>query len=229
MTALHLASWIGYLMAILTGIRISASKHNSVFFTLLACLICSFGGGFVFRDLLLLRVVPRIISSPLEILNVILLSLIFLEYKHILPFLDYNVGMCTLLSMIDGIGLAGFVISGCQIESSFPILLVLSGVVTGTGGGFIGRCIFSINPPLNLRYIILAAIIGSVYTSNCFDDTTTIIAIGGLFCPLTDQELTRKLWLHALDAALLNSYVPSPRIVYAPTLHINWHYTLPLV
>lgn len=228
MTALHMASWIGYLMAILTGIRIveSVPCKRSVFEILLTCLTCCCGGGFIFRDLMILRVYPSILNLPMEVLNLVLLTLLLWENKSLLLVLTGKHCFSLILTILDGIGLAGFVICGCQnaAELPFPVLISLSGIVTGTGGGFLARTFSGITPSLNPSYLGLAFILSILYSSNTKVNDMDIItiAVGGLFCPLTDPAFIRTAWNKISKVTGIVIIQECDHVVFLPVIQVFW-------
>lgn len=139
---LSIANLAGIFAFAFDGAIQARKKQATPLRALLCGVINAFGGGFLFRDCILLRVTPSALFAVEELFLAIMAA-----YMGLIVFdtPSYNTAiglpMCKLLLWVmDSLGVAAFAVAGveraCTYHSSLPIV-VLCGFVSCVGGGFI--------------------------------------------------------------------------------------------
>lgn len=114
--------------------------------------VTAIGGGTI-RDLLLGRHPIFWIKDPAPLFVIIGAAVVTVAWTHLLPFPRQA------LLIADALGLALFAITGAQIaeeKSCSPLVVILMGTLTGSGGGVI-RDVLTAKVPLLLRADIYAS------------------------------------------------------------------------
>ena len=142
-------------------------KENDFFGVVFLAVITSFGGGML-RDIFIGNTPPLffemyhlIIVSVLTATAVFVLAAIFKE-----QYVKNEKIVQTINNYFDAIGLGVFVISGAQICMNFgvtnPFLIIIMGMLSGTGGSMTRDIIMNEIPGLLRRHIyLMAAIAGA--------------------------------------------------------------------
>lgn len=178
---LFILEMIGNAAFAVSGVMVARDRHMDLFGAVLLGCTTACGGG-VIRDILLGQFPPAMFTNPVYVASAALISVlvfIFLrlqteriaEAKEKDPAGNVpSTGSVTdgILNTADAIGLAAFVVVGCQVSAdagyaSNGFLCVFVGVVTGIGGGIL-RDILAGQMPLIMRKRIygVAAIAGAV-------------------------------------------------------------------
>jgi len=161
-TVLTVIEIIGVLSFSISGALMAIDKENDFFGVIFLAIITSFGGG-ILRDIfigntppLFFKLYHLIIVSVVTSTVVFLLATIFKkQYVQNEDFVQ------SINNYLDAAGLGVFVISGARIcmEAGFtnPFLIVVMGMISGTGGSMTRDIIMREVPALLRRHIYLMA------------------------------------------------------------------------
>lgn len=168
----------GVIASAISGATVAVSKHTDPFGVIVLGVITATGGG-ITRDILLGALPPKIFLDYSYVLIAAAAALIV--YFSAWLGKDYYQKNTELLDKInnifDAIGLGSFVVAGSQAAIDYGylgngFLIILIGVITGIGGGFLRDIMVKEIPfVLNKRIYALAAVCGGtvfyiLYTSD---------------------------------------------------------------
>jgi uncharacterized membrane protein YeiH len=143
----------------LSGALLASNKRFDLGGLAFLTMVAGLGGGLI-RDVLLQRGLPVALSTPNYLLTVILAALLgyFFEksVRRVLP----------LLTVVDGLGLGLYTVTGCIRASQAglgPLPTVVVGVLTAVGGGILRDVLAGDAPVIFQREVYAtAALMGSV-------------------------------------------------------------------
>lgn len=123
-------------------------KQRQLLISPICTILSAFGGGMVFRDIILLRMMPSALVEPHELIMAICFSFWFahLTSKHefaIYMLMDRQI-VQTILDLADALGSGAFISIGYlkAMEYGLPSsLCVVSGIVTTFGGGMLAALV----------------------------------------------------------------------------------------
>jgi uncharacterized membrane protein YeiH len=134
------ANTVGVLSFALTGARVAKKQNSNPAFVVLCAVLTAFGGGAIFRDLVILNSIPIILENILSISPAILIVGVFLIFeKKLKPLLENHLSE-RLLKALDSLGLAAFICFGIDkaLAADIPLFIAFfSGTLTALGGGLI--------------------------------------------------------------------------------------------
>ena len=169
-TILAVIEIIGVLSFSISGALLAIDKEIDFLGVIFLSLITSFGGG-ILRDLCIGNTPPLFFSMyTLIIVSVVTATVIFVlaaVFKK--QYVKNEKFVQVINNYFDALGLGVFVISGVQlcIDAGFenPFLIIVMGMLSGTGGSMIRDVILNEVPALMRKRIYLAAAIagGSLY------------------------------------------------------------------
>ena len=165
-TIVSLFNFWGICSCALQGAKKEAKKKvEKVFYSLLN----SFGGGFL-RDTLLLKRIPWImtISALPYLIWIVLVSIIYLLIVDSKIFKTYLKDFDVFIYLLDIFCLSAFIVIGIDTAMEYtsnPSVIILSGFITGNGGGILVNILSSPHHFLkhnNIHYF-LTAWLGCIY------------------------------------------------------------------
>lgn len=167
-TILTVLEIIGVFSFSISGALMAIDKENDFFGVLFLAVITSFGGGML-RDIFIGNTPPVFFTLyHLIIVSVITAAVVFVLAAVFKKQYVLNENFVeTVNNYFDALGLGVFVISGAKIciSAGFtnPFLIVIMGMVSGTGGSMTRDVIMRKIPALLQRHIyLMAAIFGAV-------------------------------------------------------------------
>jgi uncharacterized membrane protein YeiH len=167
-TILTVLEIIGVFSFSISGALMAIDKENDFFGVLFLAVITSFGGGMI-RDIFIGNTPPVFFTLyHLIIVSVITASVVFVLaaiFKR--KYVDNEKFVETVNNYFDALGLGVFVISGAKlcIDAGFtnPFLIIIMGMLSGTGGSITRDVIMREIPALLQRHIyLMAAIFGAL-------------------------------------------------------------------
>lgn len=171
-TVLTILEIIGVVSFSISGALMAIDKENDFVGVIFLAIITSFGGG-ILRDIFIGNTPPTVftlywlvIVSVLTATAVFVLAAIFkkqyVEHEHAVQMIN---------NYFDAVGLGVFVISGAKMCMDLgaenpllanPLLIIIMGMLSGTGGSMTRDIIMNEVPGLLRRYVyLLAAIAGA--------------------------------------------------------------------
>ena len=160
---------IGTVAFALSGALVSISSGLDVFGVIFLACITAFGGG-ILRDVFL-GINPPVIFCNFSIVALAIVVAVFafvIAYIHKEKFNTFKVKIEAVNNIFDAIGLAAFVVIGCETACSYGYLsngffVVFSGMITGVGGGMLRDVLIDTTPYIFKKHIYaVAAIIGGI-------------------------------------------------------------------
>ncbi len=160
---------IGTVAFALSGALVSISSGLDVFGVIFLACITAFGGG-ILRDVFL-GINPPAIFCNFSIVALAIAVAVFafvIAYIHKEKFNTFKVKIEAVNNIFDAIGLAAFVVIGCETACSYGYLsngffVVFSGMITGVGGGMLRDVLIDTTPYIFKKHIYaVAAIIGGI-------------------------------------------------------------------
>ncbi len=160
---------IGTVAFALSGALVSISSGLDVFGVIFLACITAFGGGML-RDVFLGINIPTIFCNfPIFALAIAVALFAFvIAYIYKEKFNTFKVKIEAVNNIFDAIGLAAFVVIGCETACSYGYLsngffVVFSGMITGVGGGMLRDVLIDTTPYIFKKHVYaVAAIIGGV-------------------------------------------------------------------
>lgn len=159
---------IGTVAFSVSGAVIACGAGLDIFGVTFVGCITAFGGGIV-RDILLGINPPTIFSNGRVFLIAVITSLLVFILAYInrrkFDFLKTRIEMIN--DFFDAIGLAAFSVAGAEVcfingYSDNPLLIIISGMITGVGGGIFRDVLIDTTPYIfKKRIYALASIFGS--------------------------------------------------------------------
>lgn len=161
-TVLTVIEIIGVLSFSISGALMAIDKENDFFGVVLLAIITSFGGGML-RDIFIGNTPPLFFSLfHLIIVSVLTSTVVFLLatiFKN--QYVKNEDFVQSINNYLDAAGLGVFVISGARIcmEAGFtnPFLIIVMGMLSGTGGSMTRDIIMREVPALLRKHIYLMA------------------------------------------------------------------------
>ena len=160
---------IGTVAFALSGALVSISSGLDVFGVIFLACITAFGGG-ILRDVFLGINIPTIFCNfPIFALAIAVALFAFvIAYIYKEKFNTFKVKIEAVNNIFDAIGLAAFVVIGCETACSYGYLsngffVVFSGMITGVGGGMLRDVLIDTTPYIFKKHIYaVAAIVGGI-------------------------------------------------------------------
>ncbi len=161
-TVLTVIEIIGVLSFSISGALMAIDKENDFFGVVFLAIITSFGGGML-RDIFIGNTPPLFFKLfHLIIISVITSTVVFLLatiFKK--QYVKHENFVQSVNNYLDAAGLGVFVISGARIcmEAGFtnPFLIIIMGMLSGTGGSMMRDIIMREVPALLRKHIYLMA------------------------------------------------------------------------
>ncbi|MBE6644251.1 MAG: trimeric intracellular cation channel family protein [Ruminococcaceae bacterium] len=206
---------IGVFSFSVSGALMAIDKENDFLGVVFLALITSFGGGML-RDIFIGNTPPLFFTLyPLIIVSAVTASAVFIIaalFKK--KYVENEKLIQTVNNYFDAVGLGVFVISGAQIciDAGFsnPFLIIIMGMLSGTGGSMTRDIIMNEVPLLLRKHIyLIAAIAGAgVYYVLIFLNVKNIIAVavGALLIVIIRVLATMFKWNipKAIDFSKMN-------------------------
>jgi len=169
-TVLTILEIVGVFSFSISGALMAIDKENDFFGVVFLAIITSFGGGML-RDIFIGNTPPMFFKMSLLItVSVLTATAVFVlaaVFKR--QYVKHESFVQTVNNYFDAIGLGVFVISGAKLCMDLgitnPFLIIIMGMLSGTGGSMTRDIIMNEVPGLLRRHIyLMAAIAGaSVY------------------------------------------------------------------
>lgn len=174
--------WIGSIAFAISGVMVAREARMDLLGAVILGCTTAVGGGTV-RDLLLGQIPPSFFIDPSYTVIAAVTALItfaVLYFRIRIP--GKAVRYERILNLTDTVGLASFIIAGCQTVLSMgyrenAFLCIFVGTITGVGGGIL-RDLFAGQIPLVFRRRIyaVAAIIGTAVYYYAHDFTSELVS-----------------------------------------------------
>lgn len=160
---------IGTLAFALSGSLVAISSALDIFGVVFLATVTAFGGGIV-RDILLGINPPAIFSDLTIFLFAVFVAILtfIIAYVFKKKFNIFKTKIEVVNNVFDAIGLAAFVVIGCEIACLNGFLnngfvVVFSGMITGVGGGIFRDVLIDTTPYIFKKHIYaVAAIVGGI-------------------------------------------------------------------
>lgn len=160
---------IGTLAFALSGSLVAISSALDIFGVVFLATVTAFGGGIV-RDILLGINPPAIFFDLTIFLFAVFVAILtfIIAYVFKKKFNIFKTKIEVVNNVFDAIGLAAFVVIGCEIACLNGFLnngfvVVFSGMITGVGGGIFRDVLIDTTPYIFKKHIYaVAAIVGGI-------------------------------------------------------------------
>lgn len=156
---------IGVLSFSISGAIMAIDKENDIFGVVFLSIITCFGGG-IMRDITMGKT-PLFFTSYVLLITTLVASLLVFTLATIFKkqYVENEALVNSVNNYIDAAGLGVFVVSGVKICISYgatnPLLIIIMGVLSGTGGSILRDVIMREIPyVLRKRIYVLAALAG---------------------------------------------------------------------
>ena len=185
----------------LSGSLVAISSGLDVFGVAFLSCITAFGGG-ILRDILLGITPPAIFTQfPVFLIAVVVALLTFLvAYIFRERFAFFRTKVEYINNIFDAIGLAAFVVIGCEIscvngflENGF--IVVFSGMITGVGGGIFRDVLIDTTPYIFKKHVYaIAAIFGGIiyFLLRKFTENIELASMASMLIIFTVRMLATK-------------------------------------
>lgn len=147
MMFLDVCYYVGMFAFIFTGCW-TCLKQGHIFRAPLCTILSGFGGGLVFRDLIVLKTIPSAIADNTELICAVYfacwLIIMSLYYKNIINSIMDKPLIQFILSLFDAVGSGAFISIGYLKAMDFGCtihLCLLSGILTTFGGGMLSAIV----------------------------------------------------------------------------------------
>ena len=233
---LSIANFAGIVAFAFDGAIQARKMHATRLLALLCGVINAFGGGFLFRDCLLLRVTPSALFAGEEQLLALMAAYIGLVVYDT-PLFNTAI-KCPMIKLLlwvmDSLGIAAFAVAGveraCAFHSSFPIV-IFCGFVSCVGGGFIRMlltmdCFWDAVLALPYyRFFAFQTVMIYIIHRSSFDAVsyTILIALLGVIINSEARQTLSSIYRKAIVVISLSdpSIMLYHSIIYHPTVQFN--------
>ena len=165
---LLIMEWIGAVSFATSGALVAIRHNLDLFGVVTVGAITAVGGGII-RDLLIGNVPPKIFYNPLVLLVAVAISVIvfLIAYVFSNKFNKLSEKIDTINVLFDALGLAAFSIAGVEVASTTlaeenVLLPIITGVLTGVGGGVIRDVLVNEKPYILTKHIYaVVSVLGS--------------------------------------------------------------------
>lgn len=221
-TLYFIANLAGVIAFAIGGARNVRSVHGNVFACMAGALITTFGGGMLFRDLIILRTIPAVFSNYIDVSIAIAVSLIVLLNKKLSNLVMRGRRFEALITLLDAFGLGAFIC--CGVDKGFAHQLadsavLLCGILTGIGGGVIssivaeGKGLKCLSASLAYRMvtILCTLVYFSLLKSHCSPDLarSVVIILTTLLCIVIKPQVSHFVINRIRKAAAIASFMPA--------------------
>jgi len=160
---------MGTIAFALSGALVAIQSGLDVFGVVFLACVTAFAGGIV-RDIVLGITTPAIFNN----LTIFLLAMVVAVLTFVVAYIfrkkfnELKKRIETINNVFDAIGLAAFVVIGCEIACSNGFIsngfvVVFSGMITGVGGGIFRDVLIDTTPYIFKKHIYaIAAILGGI-------------------------------------------------------------------
>lgn len=149
----RLANLFGLISFSMEGATEGRRQYSSYICTALCTVTTAFGGGFVFRDILLLQTSPSLLSSGKEVFASLCLALLVqyvsVSYSAWYTRITSDGRFGAIIAFMDSCGSGMYICAGISRaldHGFFGWTCILSGVVSTIGGGFLASLICGVTP-----------------------------------------------------------------------------------
>ena len=156
---------VGVLSFSISGALMAIDKENDVFGVIFLSIITCFGGG-IMRDIIMGQM-PAFFTSYVLVITAFVTSIVVFILAAVFKrqYVKNEALVNSVNNYLDAAGLAVFVVSGVKICISYgatnPFLIILMGVLSGTGGSILRDIIMREIPHVLRKHIyVLAAFAG---------------------------------------------------------------------
>lgn len=165
---LLIMEWIGTVSFATSGALVAIRHNLDLFGVMTVGAITAVGGGII-RDLLIGNVPPKIFYNPLVLLVAVAISVIVFLIAYVFrnKFNKLSEKIDTINVLFDALGLAAFSIAGVEVASTTlaeenVLLPIITGVLTGVGGGVIRDVLVNEKPYILTKHIYaVVSVLGS--------------------------------------------------------------------
>ena len=165
---LLIMEWIGTVSFATSGALVAIRHNLDLFGVMTVGAITAVGGGII-RDVLIGNVPPKIFYNPLVLLVAVAISVIVFLIAYVFrnKFNKLSEKIDTINVLFDALGLAAFSIAGVEVASTTlaeenVLLPIITGVLTGVGGGVIRDVLVNEKPYILTKHIYaVVSVLGS--------------------------------------------------------------------